>query len=214
MSAPIFPSFQAPYWNFKWPIKKTPKFNTTVQTPVSGRGQLRIANATFPIWQFSYNISYLKDYGTNPTAYQTLIGFYSLVQGAAGDWLFLDPYDNTIPTSAPQQIGTGDGITKAFSIYRMFGTYSGIDLIQNFVSPPVIYVGGTASGNIVSSSAYTIDQYGTLTFTTAPAISSNIYWSGQFYFRCHFINDSWDDLEQTLYQIWEIAELRFESVLL
>ena len=212
MSDLVFPAFAPPHWSWTYPLKKMPSFNTTVQTPTSARGELRIANQTFPIWKFNYDISYLKgdaQHGSD-SAWQTLLGFFMAVQGAADDWLFNDPYDNTVPTSAPQVIGTGDGVTTDFLMYRSFGSLGGVDIIQNFQSAPVIYVNGGA----VSSSTYSLDEYGNLTFNTAPTSGYVIAWSGQFYFRCRFLDDEWGDLEETFYQCWALSELKFKSVIL
>jgi len=34
------------------------------------------------------------------------------------------------------------------------------------------------------------------------------------YYRCRFLKDEWDDLEEFLYQIWSQKALNFRSVLL
>lgn len=111
-------------------------------------------------------------------------------------------------TSMP--FGTGDGSTTAFSITRTILSGGAQDLIQNFVTPPLIY----DNGSLVSSANYSIDQYGTITFNTAPLSGHIVGWTGLFYFRCFFKTDSWDNLEEQFYQIWEMKELKFESVLL
>ena len=118
------------------------------------------------------------------------------------------------PTAVPavnvkQAIGTGDGTTTAFSIVRSFTSGGAQDLIQNFVTPPAIYINTT-----LQSSGYTIDQYGTVTFSSAPGVGAVVSWIGQFYYRCHFLDDKWDNLEEDYYQIWSMDSLKFESVLL
>jgi hypothetical protein len=382
MSNIVFPAFAPPHWNWKYPVKKTPSYNTTTQTPTSGRGQLRIANQVLPIWKFSYDISYIKGdaQAGSDSAWQTLVGFIMGQQGAAGDWLFSDPYDNNFPNTAAQTFAYGDGVTTAFQLYRQIG--NGNDIVQNINGAPSIYVGGvlqtpfagtgsppfyyigrenlllqsqafnlspwvtggsgasgptitpnsvaapdgtmtadtiafpsTVGGNqsyiiqdpmppSIASETFTlsvwlkcasgtqsVDLYvncygqsfvspvtvttswtrfsavqtidslpaanflqvgfdtrneaaqtvyawgaqfersatatgylptttsiaqpnGVVTFVSAPAAGVRLTWNGGFYYRCHFLEDEWTGLEEQLYQIWELAELKFESVIL
>jgi Conserved hypothetical protein 2217 (DUF2460) len=218
MSFLIFPTF-TPFvggqgqWNYKYPIKQSPEYNTIQQMPASGRGPVRIPLREFPLWNFTWDIGYLRgdNQGVN-TAWQTLVNFIMAVQGAAASWLFLHPFDNTVSSSAPITIGIGDGTTTQFSIIRTLVTGGAQDLVQNFVSPPTIYINGTS----ISPAFYSIDQYGTVTFIAGhiPTAGQVIAWSGQFYYLCHFVDDKQDSLQEFLYQIWELGELKFQSVLL
>jgi hypothetical protein len=281
MSLLVFPAFDPPYWNATWPVKQTPMFNTIIQRPASGRGVIRIGTYQFPLWNFSFNISYIKGDATGVnTAWQILVNFFMAVQGQGSDWLFLHPWDSLAgsyavpgavtfgifkpnemvvqtgtgatattdgdvfgttmylgpitgtangtgtwvgqtsdsifsPSGAPavnttQAIATGDGVTTAFTMFRTIVTSGAQDMIQNFVTPPLIFV----NGSLVSSSTYSINEYGTLTFNTAPAAAATISWLGQFYYRCSFLDDQWEDLEESLYQIWNLEEMKFRSVLL
>jgi hypothetical protein len=80
-----------------WPIKQTPRFNTIQQNPATGRSPIQIPTMTFPLWDFEIDIGYLPgDAQGVSTEYQQLINFYMGVQGAAGRWLFLHPYDNIV----------------------------------------------------------------------------------------------------------------------
>ena len=195
----------------KFPIKQSPMFRTITQTPASGRGELRIPLMQFPRWDFQLDFEYIPgdNQGTN-TVWQTLLNFYMSNLGAAEDWLFLHPWDNTVPNTSPQTIATTDGTTTVFGIYRTLVASGAQDLIQNFVSAPVIYLNGSP----ISSSLYTIDQYGDITFTVAPTTGQTLAWSGVFYYRCHFLEDTWSDLQEDYYQIWSLSGMRFRSVLL
>lgn len=143
------------------------------------------------------------------------IGPYTGTPDASHTWVGQTTGAVYTPTSLPtlltsQQIGTGDGVTTAFTMFRTLVTSGAPDLIQNFVNPPTIYVNGVA----VSSSTYSIDQYGTLTFNTAPSSGYSIAWTGQFYYLCVFDEDEWDDLQEMWYQVWSLKELKFRSYLL
>lgn len=116
--------------------------------------------------------------------------------------------------NASQSIGTGDGVTTAFSMVRALVTGGAQDLMQNFVFAPNIYVAGVLSVPITNYTGP--DQYGTITFTGGhvPTAGQNISWTGQFYYRCAFENDSWTNLEEDYGAIWSMDGLRFHSVLL
>lgn len=196
---------------FQWPIKSTPRFNTITQMPASGRGPVHIPLYQFPLWDFDWVLSYIPGDATGVnTTYQTLINFFIGVQGSGQAFLFLHPYDHTVD-QAHGAIGTGDGSTLQFTMVRQFIAGGTDDLIQNFVNPPSIYVNGV----LQSSSIYTIDQYGTLTFNAghAPGNGLAITWAGQFYFLCRFEKDSFEEMEETLYQVWQIKAFKFTSEL-
>jgi hypothetical protein len=120
------------------------------------------------------------------------------------------------PTAVPtvnttQAIATGDGTTLAFSMIRTLVTGGAQQLIQDFVNPPAVYVNGVLKA---TPADYVIDQYGTITFTVAPGAGQTIAWIGQFYFRCHFTEDRWQDLSEDFFQIWRMDGMKFETSLL
>lgn len=208
MSLLVFPAFTFGQWDYQFPIKQTPLFKTITQTPASGRGELRIPLMQFPRWDFVFDISFLMgDATTDNSAWQQFTNFYMAVFGAASDWLFTHPFDNTV---TDQVIGTGDGITTEFTMFRTLVTSGAEDLIQNFQAPPSIYL----SGVLQDSDTYDINQYGTLTFNTAPDEGVTISWTGAFYYLCHFMTDSFDSLQLELKAIWSNHEVKFRSILL
>lgn len=207
---------------FQWPVKKTPRFKTIRQMPASGRGELAISLFQFPLWDFEYKLMYIPGDtsgvigGCSTATYNTIVNFFMGVQGSGSAFLFLDPYDNTV-TQETGFLGVGDGSTTQFQIVRQLVESGADDLIQNFVTPPDIYINGVLQTVTVD---YTIDEYGTITFVTPPAATAgsppgpnNITWAGQFYFACRFAKDSFDDMEEIMYQQWQIAQFKFSSVL-
>lgn len=120
------------------------------------------------------------------------------------------------PTAVPvlgtiQAIATGDGTTTEFTMLRTILAAGAQDLIQNFVVNPNIYLNSTLK---TLTTDYTIDQYGTITFTTPPGNGVVVGWIGQFYYRCHFLDDEWDELEEDYFRVWKLEGVKFESVLL
>ena len=220
MNYPIFPSIltNPPNSAFRWPIHRTHRFATLRQVPVNLRNELTIGLATYPIWDFEWDLSYIKGDETTQqaaSAYQALVGFAGQVQGGFAPWLFPHPYDNTIPVASKAGCtntisggNTGDGSTTIFQMTRQIGVLQ--DLIQNFNGSPVIYLNGAVQNN----TTYSIDQFGNLIFNSAPGSGVSVQWSGAFYYLCKFDEDSWKSLEESMYQIWSLGDLKFHTVLL
>lgn len=189
-----------------WPVKKTPKFNTIIQTPRSLKGEVRITTTAYPVWMFEYNLEFLRgDFSSAQQAsfLQSLVGFFGVVQGQFRDWYFNDPYDNAC---SGMQFGQGNGTQTQFQITRIIGGM--IDLIQNLNGTPTVYVAGTPT------TPNSISPTGLVTFSSAPAAGAALTWSGSFFFRCRFEEDDLQDLEEFMYQLWSLPTLKFRSVLL
>lgn len=204
MSSLVFPAPLAGQFGMSWPIRKTPLWKTIIQTPASGRGELRIPLQSYPRWQFDLDVSYLTGDMSLPNSYlATLLGFYLAAQGGAADWLYQDPYDNAVTN---EQFGVGDGATTEFQLVRNVGGANGFeDIIQNLLGTPVVTLpSGTAS----------VGPTGIVTYSAAPPNGTVLYWSGGFYYRCRFNDDSLPDLQEDLFQIWSLKGLKFISVIL
>jgi hypothetical protein len=193
--------------NCEWPIKKTPLFNTITRTPRSNRGELRIALMEFPLWNYELSISYLPGDGNTPTSpYAQLVSFLEYIAGSGDDFLLLDPFHNSVTN---QEIAVGDGSTTEFSMYWTLIDDGAQELVQNFVSPPSIYV----SNVLQNTSSYSINSFGTLSFDSAPANTDTISWSGQFFYRVKMLDDFWPELSEIYYQQNQLT-LKLRSVLL
>lgn len=204
MSSLVFPAPAPKQFAFGWPVRKTPVWKTIIQTPASARGEVRIPLQTWPRWQFEMDVTLLTGDASLPSSYfATLVGFFNQVQGKAGDWLYSDPYDNAV---AGMQFGVGDGATTAFQLTRTLGGFA--DIIQNLNGTPAIYVNGTPTTPL------SISATGLVTFSSAPANGASLTWTGSFYYRCRFNDDSLDSLQEDLFQFWSLNGLKFISVIL
>lgn len=121
--------FQPPM-GVQWDIKKRPRYKTIVQDTVSGRGQLRLQNQLYPIWEYEFSWDYLpggeqSGVGAN-NAYAQVLGFFMSMKGSFDTFLFSDPNDNSV---VMMPFGSGDGSTTAFQLMRTIG--SGVDIVQN-----------------------------------------------------------------------------------
>jgi len=137
----IFPAPVAQSWGVTWPIKKSPSYKTLQQTPANNRGEVRISLTPYPIWVWELDLDYLKgdmSTGSVNSSFQEITGFFGQMQGAASDWLYQDPYDNSC---TGQILGYGDGTTQQFQLVRNTGGM--VDLMQTAL-PSAVYINGTA----------------------------------------------------------------------
>lgn len=194
MSNAIFPVLAGLDWN----VLKTPVWKTRIQEAVSGK-ELRAAFMSYPLWKFSLSYTVLRANAANAEL-QSLMGFFNARQGMFDSFLYSDPTDNSV---TGQSFGTGDGSTTAFQLVRSLGGFS--EPIQNVNGTPTIYVNGTATA------AFTLGSTGVVTFTTAPAAAAVLTWTGNFYFRCRFLQDS-SDFDNFMKDLWTLKKLAFQSV--
>lgn len=209
MTDPLYPTLPG----LTWSAVKTPNFNTITQKGASGR-QVRVTNQLYPIWQFTLKYGYLRDKwdaratgkgrGTGKDELRTLVGAFLLAYGAASNFLFDDPTDDSITAAS---IGTGDGTTLTFQLARAYaGGFSEPITAPNVVSH--VYVNGVDPGG------WSVNpDTGVVTMGAAPGLGLPVTADFTYYFRCHFMNDS-TDFENFVYQVWEAKEVKFESVLL
>jgi uncharacterized protein (TIGR02217 family) len=189
-----------------WSVTKTPTFQTRIQRAVSGR-ELRALDYPYPLWQFTAVFNLLRD---QPAAgyndLRTLMGFFMACNGAFATFLYDDPTDDNV---TGQPIGIGDGSTNVFQLVRSFG--GTIGFIEPMPAPNVvsaIYFNGL----VQSPAGYSVDPAtGLVTFAAAPGSGVVIAADFTYYFRCRFVDDSYD-FENFMYQLWQLKKLTFISV--
>jgi hypothetical protein len=160
------------------------------------------------------NFGYLRgNEQLSQSEYQYLVGFYLAVQGAFDSFLYWDLKDNQVTNC---YFATGNGVATEWQLTRNIGI--GVDIVQApiipgpSVAPFTIYANNTA----LSASGYTV-QNGLVEFISPPANGAILTWSGQYYYRLHFLEDSLSDLQMSMdYKggLWELDSLKMESVLL
>jgi uncharacterized protein (TIGR02217 family) len=192
-----------------WSVTKAPTFQTRIQRAVSGR-ELRALDYPYPLWQFTLVFAFLRD---NPAAgldeLRTMLGFYLSCQGAYGTFLFQDPSDYQVTV---QYLGTGNSSVAVFQLQRTMGTAlpSG-----GFVEPilaPDLVTAVYFDGITQNPSSYSVDpDTGLLTFATPPATGLVITADFSYWFRCRFVDDSYD-FENFMYRLWQLKKLTFISV--
>lgn len=194
MSNAVFPSLPG----LGWSVGKYPVWNTKTQRSVSGK-EVRTAFMSYPLWQFALSYEVLRA----ASAYaelQSLLGFFNARQGAYDSFLYTDPNDNSV---TDYQFGTGDGTTVAFQLTRAYGGF--IEPVMNVNTLTNIKKAGVAQSNPAD---YTIGSTGLVTFTTAPAIGAALTWTGSFYFRVRFLQDT-AEFKEFMKNLWELNKLEF-----
>jgi uncharacterized protein (TIGR02217 family) len=192
-----------------WSVSKSPVFQTRVQRAASGR-ELRALDYPYPLWKFALSFALLRD---NAAAgfdeLRTLLGFYLSCQGAYAAFLFEDPSDFEV---SGQQIGTGDAGTATFQLQRTMGAaLPGGGFPEPIVAPnavSAIYLNGI----VQNPAGYSVDgDTGLVTFATPPGAGAVVSADFTYYFRCRFIDDSYD-FENFMYRLWQLKKLSFISV--
>lgn len=180
-----------------WPRQRGTLYSTLVQASDSMR-KWRVSRALYPVYKITLNFNFLRT-----ADHITLRAFFEAHKGRGQSFLFDDRDDRLQNDSAtPQPFGVGDSVTRKFSLVRSQG---GIIMpIGRHNGAPLVWVAG------VPNAAYTLDDYGFITFTTAPATGAALDWQGTHYWRCAFDNDEFDSKE-FLRGIWESKSLKFTT---
>lgn len=190
-------------------VVKRPTFYTASAKSVSGYS-VRIGYADTPTWEWDLTYEVLKD-TTSTSDLKKLLGFWLGMQGDLRPFLFSDPDDNAV---AGQLVGTGDGSTTTFTLYRTYGSgQTGTEPIGYVDTSGTfnVYVNGT----VVDPSLYTVVQstpYGQqIKFTTAPASGATVTADFSFYYYVHF-KDASNEFEKFMNKFWSMKKLTLESL--
>lgn len=208
-------------------VTKTQSFKSRVQRSVNGRTVVALDQA-YPIWKFQLKYEVLRDRwdvrgghgaagpgtrdGVGLDELRTIMGFYSQQQGGFVPFLFDDPTDNYAYNI---QIGTGNGSTTAFQLGRTLLSQSlgyGSGLFEPLRNPN--NVDGIRFDDVfVGPDLYTVGaDTGIVTFSPAPGNGVSIVADFSYRFLVRFSEDSMD-FDYFMYQLWELKQLKFDSVL-
>ena len=187
-------------------VTKAPLWSTEVIRSASGR-ERATAYWPYPLWQFELSYELLRTTAapSKPSVdeLRTMWEFFNVMQGKFSPFLFVDPTDCQVLSTAQASFGTGDGSTTVFQIQRQINSWSEpvYDVYQ-----PVIYNNGT-----VVSSGITFSPNGVVTFTTPPLAGHALTFSGYFYFGCRFLQDDLSFV-QIVNALWSGKSLKFTSL--
>jgi hypothetical protein len=205
-------------------VSKAPAWSTGVVRAASGR-ERRTAYWSFPLWQFELSYGVIRHRPSQGELF-ALWEFFNVMQGQFGPWLFVDPTDCQIPTSALLDsagapildaagapildaggaqvscaFAVGDGATRIFQLTRP---------MRSFAEPVYAAYAATVLDNGALASGYTVAG-GQVTFATAPAVGHALSWFGFYYFGCRFLKDDLG-FEQIVRELWAGKSLKFTSL--
>lgn len=175
---------------------KTPEWKTNIHKAVSGK-EFRTAWMSAPLYTFRLQYEFLRD-ATSYAELQSLIAFFNNCQGSFDSFLFTDPSDKSVTA---QSFGAGNGVQTAFQLFRSFG--GNLEAVGNLNGAPSIYING-----VLQATGYTISATGVVTFTVAPANAAALTWSGNYFYRCRFLQDSMD-FSKFMNALWEAKKVEF-----
>jgi hypothetical protein len=204
MSDAVFPDLQG----LTYPIKRTPTWNTLQQKGLTGIPKF-FQLYTYPWYEFTLIFSYLEDRNVESDDIQTLMGFFNTVGGAGQDFLFADPLfeDNT---AFNLEFGTGNGSSTTWYLTKTYGGF--IEPVFGIKDAPTITstVSGTTT-TLTAGTDYTWSTKGLITFATAPVSGAVLRWTGTWYYRCHFKEDT-AEFDTIFYRGHSLDELTLVSV--
>lgn len=195
-----------------WSVTKTPRFAGRIQNAVSGR-ELRVLDQVKPVWTWTLTYTLLRDKwdmraatgpGVGYDELRTLVGFFLQQQGTFRPFLFDDPTDNRI---TDQVLGTGDGSEDMFQLVRSMGGFA-----EPITAPDVVSA-IRYNGMRQDPAIYSVDsETGLVTFITPPAAGHVITADFTYRFRVRFADDS-AEFENFMYQLWQLKQIKLQSVL-
>lgn len=197
MSDLIFPTLRG----LSFPIVKTPNWSTITQRSMTGLPSY-LQQYTYPYYTITLKFEYLGDDNSQTDDIHKLMGFYNRLGGAGQDFLFADSLfePNTV---TDQVFGQGDGVSTEFRLARNYGGF--VEPIFGIIMTPVIKI------DDVETTDFTWDTTGLITFPTIPTAEQELKWSGDWYHRCHFKNDT-SEFQNIFSGVWSLDELVLETV--
>ncbi len=191
MSNAIFPTLAGQ----SWPRLKAPRFNTELQRSDAGR-RWAVARALYANYKLTISYDYLS-----AADLVTMSSFFKARKGAFDTFLFDDRDDYLVST--PQVLGVGNGTSRAFQLVRNSGGV--VEPVGPLNGTPVIRVNAGATG------AYTADDYGLITFTTAPPAGQVVDWTGSYYWRVAFAKDE-QQYTEFMRNFWYLKTVELETI--
>lgn len=206
-----------------FPIKLSIVMDTVIGTTKSLR-EVRVAQQQVPLWDIEIPFEELRDKTQNQVPYQpfvypeNFIQFEELCQlwlsmyGQTNVFAFDAPWDNS---RSDQFIGTGDGTSYIFPIYRTWGTgltatLQPIGMVNEIFE---VQVGGVTVPDTeytaIRNKLYFVDANG---INYPPEAGLPITMTFSFYYVCRFVEDE-QDFEEFAKNRWKVPSLKFRAVI-
>lgn len=199
MSNTIFPALAG----LAMTVSRIPMAKTIVKETPSGR-EYRGRLMLYPRYEYQLAFDILGDRGGAwYDGFRTLLGFFNARYGSFDSFLFDDPDDDAVTNAL---FATGDAATKTFQLNRDLGGFT--EPVYDIKGGAQIYVAGVLK---TLGTDYTISNSGAVTFTAAPAALAALTWSGGYYWRVRFKDDT-AQFDKFMYQLWQLKQLSLLTV--
>lgn len=171
-----------------------PEWSTAIiQAPASGFRQRNINRADYiGRWAISYDL-------LTSDGLKALYDFFLARRGMAYGFRFVAPEANEVPSAAPEQFGTGDGVTTVFNLYRKHtsGPRSYSRRIVKPMAGGLTYVPGASTisifvDGVLNGTATVSSTTGAVTFTAPPANNAVLTWAGEYHVPATFGSDRFE----------------------
>lgn len=199
MSEIVFPQLPG----LAWGTTKIPTWSSRVQRSVSGERQA-VSYASYPIYKYTISFNVLREYASY-TDLEQLQGFFNQMKGMVDTFKFVDPADAAVVTA--QAIGVGNSSAVDFQLVRSYGGF-----VEPVFTPNVITSLRKNAVAQANPANYTVLPNGIIRFGTAPTAGQVIDWTGTFYQRCAFTQDTLELINTDGLDIWKTGKISFETV--
>lgn len=215
MTLPIYPDATI-LPGFAFSTTWSPRFfNMPTETTATG-ADIDLALAQYPVHTFELTYDFLRDGWFWPSAsleFKTMMGFFLMVGGTVGRFLFQNPDDNCV---AAQQIDVGDGSTTTYGpIFRTFGGngYCASEPVGqvDLTKPVTVRLGNT----IQPASSWTVNTEvplnQTISFASAPPAGTPIIMDFSYFYYCKFPDNS-NTFEKFMDRLWLLQKVQIKSL--
>lgn len=196
-------------------VIKRPIGSWSVAQSTSG-AEVRVNYWNAPIWEWDLTYEYLPDTdsrnGVTASDLKTLMGFYTSTSCGFLPFYFNDPDDNQVFN---QPVGTGDGTTVSFNLYRTYGIdeYTTSEPVGcvNTNQPFNVYLNGVLQVTNTYTLVTTTPVGSYIRFNTAPTPGALITCDMSYYYYVRFADPKYD-FEKFMDKLWSTKKITLRSL--
>lgn len=199
MSQAVFPAMPG----LRWGSVKTPMWSTKIQRSASGR-ELRAAYYSAPLYKISLSYEVLRSGAL--AELQTMVGFFNARKGSFDSFLYRDPEDNSV---TDHLFGVAIAGQTQYQLLRAYGGHLEPVLAPQLTGDGAVVISVNGAPQ-TAGTHYTLGVDGLVTFVNPPEAGHVLRWSGNFYYRVRFMQDS-ADFDNFLYQLWALKKIEIQT---
>jgi hypothetical protein len=200
-----------------WNRVRKPHFKNSVFEALSG-AEVRVRHRFYPKHDLELKYNFLREKTTH-TEMQRLVGFFESHGGTFESFLFADPADSVAQYT---QFGIGDGTQTYWQLVRSMGAFS--EPVHNVGLVDIGRVWFPQAGDAVAfwpqqygwpdadiyepvPGGFTLLPNGIIRFSVAPPVGKLLLWSGHYYYRSRFGDDTLD-VNEFMHQLYSLGKVK------